>query len=109
MQPPPGSAAMTITLTGSFDTGFLPFTFGQPLVLPTMSASLSMFCREICGPSTASVSISSLDIRSSDMQPLPPGITVEFSPDPTSFMISGCGLLGLGIIVGYIRRHENRT
>jgi hypothetical protein len=100
-------AGMTITLTDSFDTGFIPFTFGQPFVLPIMSAGLIMECIEVCSNSTASESITSFDIRTAAMQPIP-GAYVDLSPDPASFMLTGCGLVALSVIVGRVRSREHR-
>jgi hypothetical protein len=100
-----GDPLGVISMTSDPTSGWLPFTFGEPLRLPEMDASFSMFCLESCGPVLASEAITGFDIRSADFQPIP-GAYVQFTPDPATFTISGCGLLAVITISGYARKRK---
>jgi hypothetical protein len=79
-----------VNLSQDAFTGFLPFTFGQPLVLAPMHVELYSSCIEICSPFTVSESIGAFDVRDANM-----GLVdahVEVVPEPASLFLMALGL-----------------
>jgi hypothetical protein len=76
----------TIVLTDSISTGFLSFTFGQPMILPTMTATLSSMTRGPNGAFEARRSIVGFDVRTTDGLIIP-GAQVLFTPEPATSIV----------------------
>jgi hypothetical protein len=93
------------TLTDTIWSGWIPFTFGDPVTLPDMSVSFALGFLE--GPGngfTATESVTAFDIVDANMNPIA-GAYADDAPEPSVFCLCG---FGLALLAAY-RRHQKRS
>ena len=93
-----------ISLTDNFSSGWIPFTFGEVVELPAISASFSFGCTECGGNFTASESVTTFDIVDANMVPIPGAYALQ-TPEPNVFFLCG---IGLAILAG-LRRYQRSS
>ena len=71
-----------LSMTDAVWSGYIPFTFGEVVALPSMETQLGIFYAESGADAWAVESVSAFDVRGADMNPLPDAYAVP-APEPS--------------------------